>query len=359
MVKSVGKYEPNYPVPPGLILEEMLEALGMSQAEFARRCGRSPKHISEIIAAKAPVEPDTAIQFERVLGLAANIWLSVEGQHQLHRAKEKEIKTEDRARKWLQRIPINELVARGLFDSPSDTSDCVNKVLSFFSVGSIDAWERRHEELAVTYRHSTAFQSSNEAVYTWLRIGVLNAERQECDDFNKSRFKGALKEIRSLTVLEPKDFVPRMTYLCNKAGVAFTVVRPLPETALSGAAWWKTPRLAIIQQSLRHLSNDHFWFTFFHEAAHILLHDKKNRFIDENAVKSETDFEREANRWAIDFLIPELDWNRFVAAMPRSKVAVETFARTQGIAPGIVVGRLQHDGIIPWTHLNGLKQRYQ
>ena len=67
------RYRPNYAVPPGWILEEHLKVEGISQAEFARRCGRSPKLISEIIAGKAPVEPATARQFERVLGLTAGI----------------------------------------------------------------------------------------------------------------------------------------------------------------------------------------------------------------------------------------------------------------------------------------------
>ena len=60
------------------MLEERLEAQGVSQAEFARRCGRSAKLISEIIAGKAPIEPETAVQFERVLGVDANIWLGIE-----------------------------------------------------------------------------------------------------------------------------------------------------------------------------------------------------------------------------------------------------------------------------------------
>ena len=64
-------FQPDYAAPPGWLLEEHLEVQGISHAEFARRCGRSAKLISEIIAGKAPVEPKTAIQFEKVLGLNA------------------------------------------------------------------------------------------------------------------------------------------------------------------------------------------------------------------------------------------------------------------------------------------------
>lgn len=90
MATETNQYQPDYAVPPGWVLAERLEALGMAQAEFARRCGRSPKLISEIIAGKAPVKPRTAIQFEKVLGVDASIWLSIETAYRLQQAREAE-----------------------------------------------------------------------------------------------------------------------------------------------------------------------------------------------------------------------------------------------------------------------------
>ena len=72
------RYEPESAIPPGWILEEYLEVRQMSQAEFARRCDLSPKLISDIIAGKAAIHPDTALQFQRVLGLDASIWLGID-----------------------------------------------------------------------------------------------------------------------------------------------------------------------------------------------------------------------------------------------------------------------------------------
>ena len=78
MATALNQFNPDYAVPPGWILEERLEVQGISHAEFARRCGRSPKLISEIISGKAPLEPETALQFEKVLGVDASIWLGIE-----------------------------------------------------------------------------------------------------------------------------------------------------------------------------------------------------------------------------------------------------------------------------------------
>ena len=140
--------------------------------------------------------------------------------------------------------------------------------------------------------------------------------------------------------------------------MALAVVRPLPKTALSGAAWWINPRRPIIQLSARHKSDDHLWFSFFHEAAHILLHSKKDVFVDEKNGDG-SDLEAEANAWAANVLVPKKAWANFVAGSPNSEQEVLTFADQQEIAPGIIVGRLQHEGRLSWKHLNKLKVRYK
>ena len=78
MAMAANQYQPDYAVPPGWIIKERLAAQGISHAELARRCGRSAKLISEIISGKARIAPKTALQFERVMGLDASIWLGIE-----------------------------------------------------------------------------------------------------------------------------------------------------------------------------------------------------------------------------------------------------------------------------------------
>ena len=90
MATEALRYRPDYAVPPSWVLEEQLDIQGISHAEFARRCDRSAKLISEIIAGKAPVEPETALQFEKVLGVDAGIWLGIEADYQLHQARQAE-----------------------------------------------------------------------------------------------------------------------------------------------------------------------------------------------------------------------------------------------------------------------------
>ncbi len=349
-----SQFRPDYAVPPGSILAERLATHGISQAECARRCGRSPKLISEIIAGKAPVEPDTALQFEKVLGVEASIWLDVETAYQLHRARETEAAAAAESAEWSRAFPVSELVRRRCFRKPESDAAAVSRLLSFFGVASVEAWTERYGLANVAYRHSPSFESNDAAVATWLRLGELQAESQECAEYNQTEFKRALHKIRSLTRMPIDEALIRTRDLSNLAGVAVILVKPLPETSLSGAARWLSPRKAVIQLSARHKTDDHLWFSFFHEAAHVLLHGKKNTFVD-GPNGATTKLETEANEWASNALVPRRDWKGFAATRPRSTHAVQSFADRQGIAPGIVVGMLQHERILPWTHLNGLK----
>jgi len=358
MGATKNAFQPDYAVPPGWILDEMLEARSLSHAEFARRCGRSPKLVSDIVAGRAPVEPEKALQFEKVLGMDAGLWLNIEADYQLHLARKAEAARLERAVAWYRAFPVKDLVQRGCMPKPESEADGVGKLLGFFGVASVDAWSSRFSEACVAYRHSPTFKSSEQSLTAWLRMGEVQGEAQECAEFNEPRFKANLKAIRGLTVKTPAEFLPEMKRLCNESGVAFAVVPCFPKTALSGAARWLTPRKGLIQQSVRHLVNDHFWWTFFHEAAHLLLHSKKDVFVDEKG-RDGTDIEREADEWAGSFLVPKPDWERFKAARPRSEAAVTSFARSHGIHPGIVVGMLQHEGVLPWDHLNRLKQKYR
>jgi addiction module HigA family antidote len=351
-------YSPDYAVPPGWVLEDRLAARNISYAEFARRCGRSPKLISEIIAGKAPIEPRTALQFENVLGVDAGIWLGIEASYRLRLEREAEARRNDEETAWAKAFPVNELVKRGIIEKPKSNSDKVKAVLSFFGVASVDAWRSRQMGMSVAYRHSPSFKSNDEALSTWLRLGELEADQINCPSYNRTRFRNSLLQIRELTATQSTEGLLKAKSICQEVGVVLAVVKPIPKTALSGATRWITPRKALIQLSARHMSDDHLWFSFFHEAAHIMLHSKSEVFIETKGKLTEAD--AEADRWASEFLIPPGDWEQFRMIFPFTEEGIKSFAEEQGIAPGIIVGRLQHEGLVPWqSRLNSMKVRLE
>lgn len=347
-------FRPDYAVHPGDVLEERLEAMGLSQAEFARRCGRSAKLISEIVSGNAPVEPTTALEFEKVLGVDASVWLGIQSNFELHRSRRAEVDKAADGADWADRFPVPYLVKIGALERPATKADRVSKLLAFFGVASTEAWEQQYGASRVAYRRSRSFASDEFALAAWRRLAEQEATRQACAKYDRHGFEHALTEIRSLTIEAIPDSLHKARSLCNEAGVAVAWVPPLPGVAISGAAWWMAMDKAVIVLSARHKTDDQLWFSFFHEAAHILLHAKRMVYVDSER-NDESEIEAEANAWANDHLSPVATWRMFLAGDYRSKQGVLEFANEIGIAPGIVVGRLQHEGRIPWQNLNGLK----
>lgn len=230
-------------------------------------------------------------------------------------------------------------------------------MLCYYGVASPTQWQTVWSEYQVAYRQTARFEGCAEAVSAWLRQGEIQAQRIECAPFDRKRFLEVLDLVRNLTTAPPNVFTPQLVSLCASAGVAVVFVPELPKTGTWGATRWLGDR-AVIQLSLRYKSDDHLWFTFFHEAGHILKHGRKTVIIEGNGLDDEK--EREANAFARDRLIPPAEMRRLVKADSLSASDIKTFAAEIGIAPGIVLGRLQHDGIIPYkTHLNSLKMFYR
>ena len=356
MGTATNRYEPDYTVPPGWVLKERLDAQDMTPAELARRCGRSAKLISEIVAGKAPIEPRTALQFEKVLGVDAEIWLGIETDYRLQQTRAAEAEKAVAAGVWARSFPLRELAKRAV--RPAAGGDVVSALLAFFAVASVEAWHAKYGEANVAYRHSPSFASDRFALAAWLRLAELDAADQPRAHYSKSGFKDALKQVRRLTRAPVPESIQEARRLCNGAGVALSLVEPLSKTRLSGAAWWLSARHPIIALSARHKTDDHLWFSLFHEAAHILLHGKKSVFVD-GSDNDGNDMEIEANAWAANLLVPRAAWRRFTRLGAYTRAAVLQFAEEQGLAPGIVVGSLQHEGLLPWSHLNDLKARLQ
>ena len=352
-----NRYDPNYAAPPGALIQEYLDEHRISARELARRCGRSAKLITEIVLGKAALEPDTALQLERVLELDASVWLQMESAYRLHLAREEDSQRLAQFKSWVSHFPLEELFERGFLEKTKNSADKVRQFIKFFGVGSVEACQDRFKEMTeVAYRHSPTFMSSKESLLVWLRMGEIDAERIQCKDYDRNSFLDGLRKIRTLTNKPLEKFMPEMTTLCSRAGVAFVIVRPVSRLALSGISRWLSPRKALIQQTMRHLSNDHFWFTFFHEAAHLLLHSRKSVFIDKgNSGNANPSEELEANDWAANFLIPKQALEDFIEAGSFDEHSVREFAKEQDIHPGIVVGQLQHRGAIGFNHLNKLR----
>ncbi|MGC1309396.1 MAG: ImmA/IrrE family metallo-endopeptidase [Phormidesmis sp.] len=263
---------------------------------------------------------------------------------------------------WLKKFPVKEMIQLGWVLECDSKVEQLEALLKFFSIASCEQWQRFWEDrITVAFRKSKSYDSDPGALTAWLRQGELEAQRIPCAQYQSKKFRDTLKQVRALTV-EPLDVIqPQVVELCANAGVAVVFIPQLPKTRASGATRWISKDKALIQLSFRYKTEDHLWFSFFHEAAHILLHQKREVFLEFNRKQEKSQVEIEADRFAADFLIPSAQLESFLSgngARP-SAIAIQSFAKELDIAPGIVVGRLQHENYLPMSYGNKLKRRLE
>lgn len=363
MIEQNTPFTPDWVLPPGASILDAAEERGWTQAELARRLGYTEKHVSQIINGKVPITVDAAQRLERVLGSTMEFWLALEANYRKHKARLEAEQVHATWASWLNELPVRDLMNCGAI--PSQRQNARNKptlveaCLRFFGVASPEDWRTHYGGMQVAFRRSRAEQSNVGAISAWLRLGEQQAEKLDSPEYSRTDFLNALQSIRGLTREQSEIFLPKISKLLHDAGVLLIVVPSIPRAHVSGVARWLGNR-PLIQMSLYGKTNDKFWFTFFHESAHILLHannreDKKSIFLDDpNAASIDAPREHEANAWARDWLVPNKYSSRLTEL--RSKNAVIDFARDIGVHPGIVVGRLQHDGLIEPSWMNDLKQ---
>lgn len=337
--KRQHRYEPDYAVAPGETLRDTLESLDMSQKDLAKRTGLTVQTVSRILGGEQPITFETANKLEMVTGVPARMWNKMEMKYreQLSKIQEKERLAEDL--EWLKSIPTRELIKRDVLPDTRDKVALLHETLSFFGVSSVEAWGDVWMEHDVAARRSQCFESQPGATAAWIRLGEQEAQQIECKPYNRVKFEKSLKKIRALTLKRPDEFIPELLKMCADCGVAVVFVPAIKKAPWSGACRWLSPSKAMLQLSIRGKKDHLFWFSFFHEAAHVLFDSKKEMFI--NNGEEDDPREKRANQFASNYLIPEefLDELRQI----KSREDVISIASRLKISTGIVVGRFHRE----------------
>jgi HTH-type transcriptional regulator/antitoxin HigA len=335
---------------PGDTILETIGNMKMSQVDLATRIGKTPSKVNDIIAGKEPITVVTALQLENVLGIAAQFWLNREMlyREQLFRIEQEEALQD--AEGWLDQLPVKELKRAGHISTEKKGVGMITELLKFFSVASPVQWEAVYIDHYTTTNlrkniKGKSHQTKLGSMSAWLRIGEVEMKKINPPAYNKDAFKKSLSVIRSFVAKLPDDFSFQLQALCKLAGVALVYTAPLPDAPIKGGARWFGGN-PLIQLANHYKAIDHFWFTFFHEAAHVLLHGKKDVFIEDfEGYALDEKKEMEANEFAADYLLP----SNFVNDLPE-KITPETvliLAKKYNAHPAIVAGRLASLKLVP------------
>lgn len=348
-------FQPKWTSKPGETILAMLNEKNITLASFANKIGGSEKYVNDLVEGKIRISQEVATTLEQNIGASASFWINREQQYRKNLTR---IQAEQ-ADVWLKTFPIKDMVKHGWIDK---SKNLFHEVLNYFDILDLDTWKGRysHSIKLASFRQTQAFTSEISSVAVWLRQGEIQGEKINCAPWNKSKFENSLEEIRSLTrVKSPKTFVPKLRKICSECGVAVAIVPNLKGCSASGATKFISSKKALIVLSFRYLSDDQFWFTFFHEAGHLILHGNNcNTYIEETNNKLQIDSEEEdANLFASEVLVPS-PLRKQLLTLPRTKRSIIDFAAKIGISPGIVVGQLQHSRVIPFQYLNDYKRKY-
>lgn len=358
MATSVSLFTPDWVSPPGDTIADILAERHLSVPEFAVRIGQTVEDANDLLEGRSTITIRTARALEEVLGASVQFWMARDFRY---RDDIKRLRSADEP--WLSDLPLGDMIKFGWLTPTPTPSEEMAACLRFFDVPNVGAWQQRYAALhqVVPFRTSMSFESRPAAVAAWLRQAEIEAQKIVCGAWDVRRFELSLSEIRPLTrVKDPGQFLPKVRQLCAGSGVAVATVRSPNGCRASGAVFFASPEKAVLLLSFRYLSDDQFWFTFFHEAGHLILHASRGLFlegVEEEGMLTSTE-EQEANDFAARVLVPD------VYRQPLVTIAIDAhqiirFARKIGISPGIVVGQLQHLGRIKPRQMNSLKRRYE
>jgi plasmid maintenance system antidote protein VapI len=350
-----SEFQPDWASPPGETLADLLHRKGIDFPYFARQIDCSGDVLDALFRGEVPLTTDLAERLERVIGIRASFWITREAQY---RTDIQRVRLLDQGRPWLDELPLKDMQRFGWIEPQPTLSMWIEACLHYFGVHDVGSWRLTYQNvLEGAFRTSSSLQSDIGSVAAWLRQGELQASQLQCGPWDPASFRDTLNRVRSLTkIKDPQTFVPRLQKLCAESGVAVAVVRAPKGCRASGATRFMSPTSALLLLSFRHLSDDHFWFSFFHEAGHLLLHEKKLILETPEGIGHRE--ESEANAFAAHILVPP-DLQAALRALKPSTLEVIKFARRVGVSPGIIVGQLQHLGRIAPNQLNGLKRRYK
>lgn len=355
-------YQSDLALHPGEFLEEVLQDAGMTQTELSHRIGRPIQMINEIIKGKKSITPATAIELEDVLKVPAHIWIGLESEYQMVKAKQEEIKSLEAEKEAAKRFPYARLLELGLVKPANNPIERVSELRGFMGVARLAQLPQVQAYRAAFRMGNGTGDISHEAVAAWLQAGRVFAEKMKIKPFDKKHLESALLLLRSLTMDSGKDVLEKSKEILAGCGVAFVLLNHFPKTRTNGATFWlKGGEKAVILMSLRGAYTDIFWFSLFHEIAHILLHGKRELFLEDGyndpTLRQQED---EADAFASDVLIPAGKYKAFVASGLFGKEAIISFAKKAGIAPGVVVGRLMHDKFVSFKDytLDSLREKH-
>lgn len=336
--------------PPGATIKEQLTDRGMSQKEFAERMDMSEKHISKLINGEVQLTPDVAVRLEMVLGVPAQFWSKLEAIY-----REKCIKADaenqmDEDIELAKKFPYKEMAKQGWVPETGNVKERVINLRKFFEVVKLTLVKSTSRP-CIACRRLSESEKADFALLAWAQKAKLDARNSKTDAINLNKLSSVLHDIREMTQLDPTVFCPKLSSLLASCGIALVFLPHIGGSFLHGATFCDKNKI-VVGLTVRGKDADKFWFSLFHELAHILY----GHIAQTNGTTDED--EKAADDFARDTLIPKEAFEAYISHQTINRESILRFAKSISVDPGIVVGRLQKENCIEYSWHNDLKTKY-
>lgn len=343
---------------PGYYLKEYLEDVQLTQDEFAKRLGISGKQISLILAENASITPDIACRISKLIGTSIELWLNLQSNYDAWKIELEAKENFEEEKKIYKMIDKNFLINLEIINKEDSLEDAISKLRLASMVSSLTL----HCSNDIYSFYRTAISTKEETVENivcknvWVSIASSIAKKQSTMPFDEDKIKRYVNTLRGMTVQDPNVFYPQMKELLNDCGVALVILPSLKNSNINGVVKWIDNEKVMMALNTRGAYNDKFWFSFFHELKHVLQKAKRKMIVNQENKYDDSVLELEADTFAKETLIPSkhIDELKYI-----DENAIIDLANRISIHPGIIVGRLQKEKIIPYSKYNYLKCKYE
>lgn len=332
---------------PGETILEMIQDRNISQKELAIRTGFTEKHISTVINGQKNISAEFAMKLEYALGVAASFWRNLQTNYDLevvafnekHNISDEEKKIAKELKETVEMLTHQKLRV-------NNGADSVYQIRQLLGVSDLTSLMPLN---TAQYRAQFAENTSENVMYAWQYLCEKKAESQTNKPLDVEKLKKNLDLIKSIMHEDATKHIPLIKEILNECGILFVVEKHVKKAPIKGLTVKTKKDQVLIALTIRGKFVDIFWFTLFHEIAHVIYGDylkKQNQWEKDNKI------EKIADKFAADTLINKELYDEFIADDDFSMDAIEAFAKANNVIPAIVIGRLMNDKHLQWGPFN-------
>lgn len=360
-MSNISEYKDIVAFHPGYYIADVIEDMGITQVEFATRLGTNTKTLSYLLNGQANITNDLAKKLSAMMGTSPDVWLNLQSTY------DKKLIEIQQAKEFDEQAEIVKLIDYKYFVEVVGLpiTKVINEKIAFlcgwFKVSDLRIMLK--PDFLVNYRTGVSDVNEKNVINSkaWIQTAINFSSRIETKPYDAEKLKAYLPELRSMTLQSPEVFMPRMKEIFAECGVAFVLLPNLKNSGVNGAVKWINDERVVLAMNNRRLDADIFWFSLFHEIRHVLQRKIKTVFIscgEKEMIELNEKLEEDADNFATNYLIPTSEFRKFAPNKFTSDAEILAFAKSIGVHPGIVAGRLQYERILLPNRCSKFKVKY-